>query len=95
MRNWWAAIEPQILGALDVDLEPVIDVGKAIDPGRTRSVGIACAQVIPRFAINAVADFLRINRMRPAFGVIPKTLQRFGGEEFLNFAREIHPGEAI
>jgi hypothetical protein len=33
--------------------------------------------------------------MRPAFGVIPKTFERFGSEEFLNFAREIHAVEAI
>jgi len=50
---------------------------------------------IADLAIDAADDFLRINRMRPAFGVIPKTLERFSGDEFLNFAREIHPGGAI
>ena len=52
-----AAIEPQILGAFDVDLEPVIDVGKAIDPRRAGSLRVARAQVVPRFAIDAAENF--------------------------------------
>ena len=55
--QWRVAIEPQILGALDIDLEPVVDVGKTIDARRVRPLRVTGAQIVPRFAIDAVRIF--------------------------------------
>ena len=77
--------------------KPILDLQvsvSALEP-RARCVGplgITRAQIIPRFAVDPVEDSLRVNRMGPAFGVIPKTLERLGRQTLLNFSRKFHSG---
>ena len=85
-----AAIEPEILRAFDVDLEPVIDVGKSIDARRVRLLRITRAQIFPGFAIDPAQNVLFIDGMTPALRMIEKAFDCLSGKELLNFAREIH-----
>ena len=84
------AIEPKILHALDVDVDPVGRVFVGVDSSRVRPVRITFSQLFQFGSINRGEHPSRAHRVRPATSVFPQALGRVAGKELLEFARELH-----
>ena len=59
------AVEPKVLRALDVDLDPINDVLETIDPGRAWPIRVLFAQLFELCAIKGVENGTPVDGMRP------------------------------
>src|SRR5204863_9993320 len=88
--EWRRAIEPKILHALDVDVDPVTGVFIGIDPSRVWPVGITLAQAFQLSAVNRGQDPAITYRVCPATSVFPQALRCVAGPELFEFIRNPH-----
>ena len=74
--DWGRAVEPKVLGALDVDLDPINDILEPIDARRARPIRVLLAQFFELSAIERIENAALVDGMRP-------TAEMFGraGEE--------------
>jgi hypothetical protein len=84
------AIEPKILRALDVDVDPVTGVFIGIDPSRVWPVGITLAQAFQLSAVNRGQDPSITYRVCPATSMFPQALSCVAGPELFKFMRNSH-----
>ncbi len=83
-------IQPKILGALDVDADPVGGVFVRVDLSRIRPVWITFAEPGKFRAIKRRQNSPRANGMRPTAEMLPKAFRRVEGKELLKLARKLH-----
>src|SRR4029077_13394788 len=85
-----SAIEPEILRAFHIDLDPVWDVGEPIDLRKIRPTRIMLAEFGDFGAIDRCQNAAGADRMSRAAGMFVNALQSFGGEKLVNFAGQFH-----
>jgi len=61
--QWRCTVEPKILRALDVDLDPINDVFETINPRRARPIRILVAQFFELGAIERVENAASVDRV--------------------------------
>src|SRR2546421_5009015 len=76
------AVEPKVLGALDVDVDPINDVFEAIDLRRAGSIRIFVTQLFELKPIDVVQDFTLVDRMRDAAKMFGRAREEFFREKF-------------
>jgi len=84
--QWSRAIEPKILSALDVDIDPVNDVLEAIDSGRARAVRELIAQLFELCAIQCFENTAAVNRMDGAAEMFERAREELGRKKFPELA---------
>ena len=72
------AIEPKVLRALDVDVDPINDVFETIDPGRTRAIWILMAQIFELKPIDVVQNPALVDGMGGATEMFERAGERVG-----------------
>ncbi len=59
------AVEPKILRALNVDLDPINDILETVDPRRSRPIWILVAKFFELCTVEGVENAPLVDRMRP------------------------------
>src|ERR1700736_3826650 len=76
--HWRRTIEPKVLRAFDVDLNPVNDVFEAVDSRRARPIGILLAQLVELRAIERFQNSLFVDRVRQSTEMFERAGERIG-----------------
>ena len=76
--QWRGTIEPEILGAADIDVDPMCRILPGVGLARAGAARIVLGDPGDFSWINGRQDAFRIDWMNPASGVFPKTRQRLG-----------------
>ena len=76
--HWWRAIEPKILGALDIDLDPVNNIFETVDPRRAWPIRILLAQLLELRAIECFQNALFVDGMRSATEMFKRAGEEIG-----------------
>jgi len=84
------AIQPKVLGAFNIDPEPISRVFVTVDPSSVWPIRTAFAQFGKLRLIKRRQDSPCIYRMTPAADVLPKALKQFKGKKLLDLARKSH-----
>src|SRR2546423_848860 len=80
--EWSRAIEPEVLGALDVDVDPISDVFEAIDAPRARAIRKLLAQPLKLRPINVGQYPTFIDGMRPTAEMFGRAGEKFARKNF-------------
>ena len=88
--RWWRAIEPNVLRAFNVDVDPIRDILEAIDPRRTGPIRKLLAQLLEFRAIQTCQNARTTHWMQRSAGMFPDTGQRIARKQFLELARKSH-----
>src|SRR5205809_4953390 len=76
--DWWRAIDPKILGTLDIDLDPVNNIFEAVDPRRAWPIGILLPQLLELRAIQCFQNALFVDGMRSATEMFERAGEEIG-----------------
>ena len=76
--QWRRAIEPKILGALDVDLDPINNILETIDLGRAGAIWILMAQIFKLKPIDVVQNPTFVDGMDGATEMFERAGERVG-----------------
>ena len=79
-------VEPKILRALDVDLDPINDVFKTINPCRARPIGIFVTQFFELGAIERVENAASVDRVGATTEMFERAGEQVGRKYFLELA---------
>jgi hypothetical protein len=76
--HWRRAIEPKVLGALDIDLDPVNNIFEAVDPRRAWPIGILLPQLLELCALECFQNALFVDGMRSATEMFERAGEEIG-----------------
>jgi hypothetical protein len=76
--DWWRAIEPKILGALDIDLDPVNNIFETVDPRRAWPIGILLPQFLELRAIQCFQNAPFVDGMGSATEMFERAGEEIG-----------------
>jgi hypothetical protein len=76
--QWRGTIEPEILGAADIDADPICRILPGVNLARASSARVMLGDPGDFGWINGRQNPFRIDWMTPASGVFPKTRQSIG-----------------
>ncbi len=76
--DWWRAIDPKILGTLDIDLDPVNNIFEAVDPRRAWPIGILLPQLLELRAIQCFQNAPFVDGMRSATEMFERAGEEIG-----------------
>jgi len=76
--QWRGTIEPETLGAADIDADPMCHILPGVGLARTSAARVVLGDPGDFSSINGRQNAFRIDWMTPASGVFPKTRQSIG-----------------
>ena len=76
--QWRGTIEPEILGAADIDVDPMCRILPCVGLARAGPARVMLGDPVDFASINGCQNAFRIDWMTPARGVFPKTRYRIG-----------------
>ena len=84
--QWLRAVEPKVLGAFYVDVDPINDVFETIDLRRTGPIRIFVAQISKLQPIDVVQNAVFVDRMGQPADVLRRAGEYFAGKQLVELA---------